>query len=126
LFLIIFLSATPIKKSKEFIVKKDEVVRAVQNGSIEWQKHAFERMLERRITRDMVKHALLTGEIIEDYSEQKLYPGALVLGWIQEKPLHVVIAFDEHNGFCFIITTYEPDLEHFEEDYKTRRRYGDQ
>jgi hypothetical protein len=107
-------------------VKKDEMARAVQNGLIEWQKHSLERMLERGITRDMVKHALLTGEIIEDYSEQKPYRGALVLGWIQGKPLHVVIAFDESNGFCSIITTYEPDLEHFEEDYKTRRRYGDQ
>ncbi len=107
-------------------MKKDELVRAVQNGSIEWQNHALERMLERGISRAMVKQALLTGEIIEDYSDQKPYPGALFLGWVQGKPLHVVIAFDDSSGLCFIITTYEPDLEHFEEDYKTRRRYGDQ
>ena len=106
-------------------MKKDDLVRAVQNGFIEWQKHALERMLEREISRDMVKQALLTGEIIEDYSDQKPYPGALFLGWVHGKPLHVVIAFDEFSGFCFIITTYEPDLEHFEEDYRTRRRYGD-
>lgn len=107
-------------------MKKDELVRAVQNGSIEWQKHALERMLERRVSRDMVKQALILGEIIEDYSEQKPYPGALFLGWVDGKPLHVVVAFDELNSFCFIITAYMPDLEHFEADFKTRRNRGEQ
>jgi Domain of unknown function (DUF4258) len=105
---------------------KDEVAMAVQNGSIEWQKHALERMLEREISRDIVKQALLSGEIIEDYSEQKPYPGALFLGWVHEKPLHVVIALDEFNNFCFIITAYKPDLEHFETNFKTRRNRGNQ
>lgn len=105
---------------------KDEVAKAVQNGSIEWQKHALERMLEREISRDMVKQTLLSGEIIEDYSEQKPYPGALFLGLVDGKPLHVVIALDEYNNFCFIITAYKPDLEHFETNFKTRRNHGNQ
>jgi len=105
---------------------KDEVVRAVQRGSVEWQKHALERMLEREISRNMVKQALLLGEIIEDYSEQNPYPGALFLGLVHGKPLHVVVAFDEVKRSCFIITAYEPDLEHFEGDFKTRRQHGNQ
>ena len=27
------------------------------------------------------------------------------------------------SAFCFIITAYRPDLEHFESDYKTRREH---
>lgn len=105
---------------------KDDVARAIQNGSIEWQKHALERMFEREISRDMVKQVLISGEIIEGYSEQRPYPGALFLGWVHGKPLHVVTALDEFNNFCFIITAYRPDLEHFEADFKTRRKHGNQ
>lgn len=64
---------------------------------------------------------LLTGEIIEDYADDKPFPTALFLGWLQEEPFHVVTALDPVSGYCFVITVYRPDLDHFEPDYKTRR-----
>lgn len=64
---------------------------------------------------------LLTGEIIEDYPDDKPFPTALFLGWLQEEPFHVVTALDPVSGYCFVITVYRPDLDHFEPDYKTRR-----
>lgn len=100
-----------------------KVKAAIENGKVEWQKHAFERMMERNISRGIVKNVLLTGEIIEDYPDDKPYPSALFLGWEGENPFHVVTAFDAESGYCFVITAYRPDLEHFEPDYKTRRRY---
>lgn len=87
-------------------------------------KNALERMIERGISRDMVKEVLLSGELIEDYADNKPYPCALFLGWIKEEPFHVVTAFDSESGYCFVITAYRPDLEHFESDYKTRRKHG--
>ena len=39
---------------------------AVKNGNIEWQRHALERMMERGITRKLVKEVLVNGEIIEN------------------------------------------------------------
>lgn len=78
-------------------------------------------MLEREIGRNDVKRVLLNGEIIEVYSGDSPYPSVLMLGFIESKPLHVVAAVDGETNWCFIITAYRPDLEHFEQDYKTRK-----
>ncbi|HKZ56771.1 MAG TPA: DUF4258 domain-containing protein [Thermodesulfovibrionales bacterium] len=89
-----------------------------------WRAQNGKWMMEREISRDTVKEVLLSGEIIEDYPDDKPYPSALFLGWIKEEPLHAVAAFDSVSRYCFVITAYIPDLEHFESDYKTRRKYG--
>ena len=94
---------------------------ALKQGNIEWHRHALERMIERGISRRDVKEVLRRGEIIEEYPNNKPYPSALFLGWINDEPLHVVIAFESFNKRCFIVTVYRPDLKHFELDYKTRR-----
>jgi hypothetical protein len=78
-------------------------------------------MLERGISRESVKQTLLNGEIIEDYADDKPFPSALFLGLQEGKPLHVVAAFDERSGECFIVTAYHPDAEHFGLDFRTRR-----
>ena len=49
------------------------------------------------------------------------YPSTLFLGWVDGKPLHVVVALDAWSQWVYIITAYEPDLEHFEPDYRTRK-----
>lgn len=100
----------------------DNLLIAIENGRIEWQKHALEQMLERRISRETVKEVLKSGEIIEDYPDDRPYPSGLFLGWIEGEPLHVVAAFDSLTGWGFIITAYKPEVEHFESDYKTRRQ----
>jgi Domain of unknown function (DUF4258) len=100
---------------------RDRLTEAVQNGKIEWQIHALERMMKRGISREIVKQVLLEGEIIEDYPDDKPSPTALFLGWSGGKPFHVVIALDSVSGYCFVITVYRPDLDHFGTDYKTRR-----
>ncbi|MDN3515757.1 MAG: DUF4258 domain-containing protein [Candidatus Brocadia sp.] len=102
-------------------MNRDILQNAVKKGSIEWQRHALERMLERGISRETVKEVLLKGEIIENYLDDKPYPSALFLGWVKNQPFHVVAALDSLTGRCFVITAYKPDLEHFESDYKTRR-----
>lgn len=97
---------------------------AVEEGYIEWEKHALERMMERGILRETVKNVLLTGEVIEDYLDDRPFPSALFLGWVEDEPFHVVSALDLITGCCYVITAYKPDLEHFESDYKTRRQDG--
>jgi len=99
----------------------NKLKKSVENNNIEWYKHAFERMMERGISRDTVKKVLLTGEVIENYPEDKPYPSMLFLGWVEGEPYHVVVAFNPEDNQIFIITAYRPDLEHFEPDYKTRR-----
>ena len=52
----------------------DRIKKSIQNSNISWQKHALQRMLERNITRNEVKKAILAGQIIEDYSDDYPFP----------------------------------------------------
>ena len=100
----------------------NQLKKAIKNGRIEWQKHSLERMMERGITREEVKRVLLEGELIENYREDKPFESGLFLGWIDGKPLHTVASIDSRSDCCFIITVYKPDLKHFEQDYRTRKK----
>lgn len=94
---------------------------AVRSGHLEWQRHALERMVERKISREEVIRILLSGEQIEDYPEDRPFPSALFLGWSAERPLHVVAAFDTGRDTVAVITAYEPSLQSFDSDFRTRR-----
>jgi Domain of unknown function (DUF4258) len=79
-------------------------------------------MVERWITRAEVREVLLGGECIEDYPKDRPLPSGLFLSWVRGRPLHVVAAFDMANRTVAIIITYEPTVEYFEADFRTRRR----
>jgi hypothetical protein len=44
----------------------------------------------------------------------------LTLGYVDGKPLHVVVALDESTGVCIVVTVYEPGIKQWGEDFKTR------
>lgn len=96
--------------------------RAIRARRIEWQRHALERMAERHVGRSEILQVVLAGERIEDYPDSKPFPSALFLGWSGTRPLHVVTAYDSSGDRVFVITAYEPDLEHFEAGFRTRRK----
>jgi hypothetical protein len=91
-----------------------------------WNRHALERMLERDLSRQAVKEVLINGEAIEDYPGGEPFPSGLFAGTIAGSPVHVVAALDVDGKRCFVITAYVPDLKHFEDDYRTRRRGEDE
>jgi len=71
--------------------------------------HAVQRMFQRNITIDEVKHILKTGTTIEDYIDDIPYASRLVLGWCGSRPLHVVVAENKESDELIVITVYEPD-----------------
>ncbi len=95
---------------------------AIALGRIEWRKHVLQKLVERGILQQSVREVLLQGERIRDYTDDKPFPSALFLGYVSSKPLHVVAACDEANRQAFIITAYEPSLETFEADHRTKRK----
>jgi len=95
---------------------------ALANGSIIWRKHTLEKMIMREISRNEVLEVLETGEVIQTYDYDKPFPSALMLGFPEERPIHVVVSFDEQAQIIFVVTTYEPDLGIFEDDYKAKRK----
>jgi len=74
------------------------------------------------IPQQAVREVLLQGERIRDYADDQPFPIALFLGYVSGQPLHVVAACDETNRQAFVITAYEPSLEVFEADYRTKRK----
>lgn len=83
--------------------------------------HAFERCVERGISPEQVKSAILSGEIIEDYPEDKYGPSCLVYGVTKAgEILHVQCSMDP----VWIITVYDPTLnpEEWDKDFKRRRK----
>lgn len=84
-----------------------------------FSRHAITRMFERFISRSDVRRILETGEVIEEYPDDTPFPSCLVLGFVDNRPLHVVVAV---NGpTCHIVTVYAPDPTVWESDLKTRR-----
>jgi len=89
--------------------------------TISLTQHLLLRMRERGIKYNDIVHTIINGEIIEQYPTDHPYPSCLVLGTIRiDKPLHVVCGVG--SGRLWVITTYYPQLEEWESDYKTRKR----
>ncbi len=85
--------------------------------------HALQRMFERGVTEEDVRHVLATGETIEEkYPDDQPYPSRLILGWTGNRPLHVVVADNESEETIIVITVYEPNPDLWEEDFRRRKR----
>lgn len=81
--------------------------QALEEGNIVWRKHTLEKMILRGIGREEVLKVMRNG---------------LLLGFPESRPVHVVASFDERQEIIYIITTYEPDLDVFETDFKTKKK----
>ena len=97
-------------------VTRPLIKKLCESGAIEWTVHAGQRILQRGITRQEVKEAIMTGEVIEDYPDDYPYPSCLLLG---SNRLHVVCGIGE--GRLWIITAYWPSLDKWKSDLKTRK-----
>jgi len=82
--------------------------------------HFKARRKERHIKPSEVEQAILSGEIIEEVSDDEPLPSVLILGYANEgRPIHVAVGVCD--DYISLITTYEPTLDIWEADYKTRR-----
>jgi hypothetical protein len=91
----------------------DQLRGVARQGRLEWQRHALERMVERGITR---------AEVQEVLPGDRPLPSGLFLSWVRGRTLRLVAAFDMVNRTVAIMTAYEPTLEYFESDFRTRRK----
>jgi hypothetical protein len=76
---------------------------------------------ERDITQHCAEH-FKVWRVYRGLPDDYPFPSGLFFGWHGAKPLHVVAALEETRPRVYIITAYEPDLEHFENDFRTRRK----
>ncbi|WP_462231915.1 DUF4258 domain-containing protein [Mucilaginibacter sp.] len=83
--------------------------------------HAITQMFKRNISVDNVKFIIENGETIMTYYHDKPFPSYLMLGYINNRPIHVVIAKDDSIARCIIITAYEPDETIWQSDFKLKK-----
>ena len=82
--------------------------------------HSVRRMFERYITKANVLETIKKGEIIAEYPNDNPFPSYLVLGFVNNHPLHVVIASDNENSICHVVTAYNPDAALWEKDFRKK------
>jgi hypothetical protein len=61
------------------------------------------------------------GKTIAEYPDGMPYPSVLLLGFVGERPIHVVVAREMPAARCIVVTAYEPKLDQWEAGYKVRR-----
>ena len=96
------------------------IARAVAQGQYRYTVHGTRQRIERRLSREEIEDAILSGEIVEDYPEHHYGPCCLILGRTSGgKALHMVCSC---RSVVDIITVYEPDPAEWEPDLRTRKR----
>ena len=94
----------------------------ISRDQLDIRLHAAQRMLERGVSVGDVLAVLNGGTTIEDYPDDTPYPSRLTLGWVGQRPLHVVSAMTSREGRIVIITVYEPNSAEWNDDYCRRRQ----
>jgi hypothetical protein len=55
-----------------------------------------------------------------EYPDDKPYPSFLLLGFINGNPLHIVIAKNETEKLCILVTAYFPDRTIWNSTFKSK------
>jgi hypothetical protein len=101
----------------------DIVRQLCEKGSLRWTNHIFMRLIQRNIKIDDVEHALMNGEIIEQYPNDYPYPSCLVLGvTILGRILHIVCGTNDVE--LWLITAYYPSLDEWTDNFRARVPHG--
>lgn len=79
-------------------------------------------MFKRNISVDDVKFALVNGELIVTYVNDKPFPSYLLLAYVGNRPIHILTGKDETLERCIIITAYEPDESIWEIGFKLKKK----
>lgn len=86
-----------------------------------FSNHATARLFEYDLSRPQIERALREGDVIDRYPEDSPFPSYLVLSRLaDDRPVHVVASDDERNHVTWVITTYVPDPDRWDETFSTR------
>lgn len=89
------------------MIDLDALREAARQGLLLFTEHAIRQMIKRAVTDDEVCDAILSGEIIEDYPDDKYSPSCLVYGQTRSgRPLHVQCTSPPR---VRVVTVYEPN-----------------
>lgn len=79
----------------------------IEKGQYRFSGHAVKRMIEKTVDRHEIEEAILAGEIIEEYPDDKYSSSCLIYGKTPRgRELHVQVSYPPA---VVVITAYEPD-----------------
>ena len=81
----------------------------MEDYSIAYRLHAIQRMFERNVNTEELRQIIDKGKVIERYVNDSPYPSKLILGIVNNRPLHVVVNENKEGNNIVVITVYEPD-----------------
>lgn len=90
-------------------------------GAISFSGHALRRMFQRGLSRWDVTAAIRDGEVIANYPDDRPHPCYLLLGFVNQRPVHVVVAHDQAKASCIVVTAYIPDRALWADGFRKRR-----
>jgi hypothetical protein len=82
--------------------------------------HCLKAMVERNINAGDIIEVIRTGKIIKQYEHDKPYPSFLLLKFVNERPIHVVVANNITDKVCVVVTCYEPSEDVWDIDFKNK------
>jgi hypothetical protein len=88
---------------------------------LKFSAHALQQLFQRDIMAAEIEEVVRQGTIVAEYPDDTPYPSKLLLGIIAGKAIHAVAA-EDGKGTCIVVTAYEPSLELWEKDFRTRRK----
>lgn len=100
----------------------DDIIESIRAKRIRITDHADEEAYNDTLSLEEIYSSVLTGEIIEQYPDDKPYPSCLIYGKnIKNEPIHSVWAYNIETKASVLITVYRPDPDRWI-DWKTRRK----
>jgi len=103
-------------------METSDIVNAIRSGRVRITDHADEEAQNDRLSYEEIFFSVFTGEIIEDYPDDKPYPSCLVSGrTFKNEPVHSVWAYNEETQWAVLITVYRPDPVRWK-NWRERRR----
>jgi hypothetical protein len=95
------------------------IQRAIMNGNYKVTEHAIEEAEKDLLLLLDVKEAVLSGELIEDYPEDRRGHSCLILGYFEGRAVHAVCGMRSQKAI--VITVYCPDPKEWINDRQRRK-----
>ncbi|MEG4010571.1 MULTISPECIES: DUF4258 domain-containing protein [unclassified Microcoleus] len=103
----------------------EEIRNKIVQSQFEFSQHALNQSIVRQIGVQELRDAISSGEVIEDYPDDKYGPSCLILGFtLAARPLHIQCSYPSR-PLIKIITLYEPSAELWM-NFKVRRTQNEQ
>jgi hypothetical protein len=89
--------------------------------TIIWRRHARREAEDENISESLLEDALRRGFVlVEHYQKDPRGESALVLVFVEDKPVHVVLS--PRKDLCYLVTTYIPDPKKWNKKCTRRRK----